>query len=308
MDDTARFTPLADFAATWAHREPGATVDYAYSQPPALTAVLEELQLTDRLEDLLDTVVEWQRAEWLQDGVYVGPRVMGDTYREVLAAARTLHIAVPPTVASGSGYGSQGVFGTDNRAFLHLSSYFVTAARPDEVRFLVGRFAGHIHAQDVTWLTLYALTVDQAGLRGVARKALGAAADLLLTPVSVAGRLALSKWRRSADITADRAGMLCGGSLESGQRCLLRLMLGTSKAKVDVDAYLEQLEQVHIGGSPGRWAELLSSHPFIHRRMRAMELFARSRVWVDHGGEPLPGALLSKAELDEQTSVLLRVN
>ena len=50
------------------------------------------------VEDIVDTVVALQRAEWLQDGVYVGPRTNHDAYRDVLHGARTLSVSVPPAI------------------------------------------------------------------------------------------------------------------------------------------------------------------------------------------------------------------
>ncbi|MEZ4238524.1 MAG: hypothetical protein R3F59_20695 [Myxococcota bacterium] len=51
--------------------------------------MLDAVGMRDRLEDVLDTVVALQRAEWLHDGVYAGPGAMTGVYRDVLHAARS---------------------------------------------------------------------------------------------------------------------------------------------------------------------------------------------------------------------------
>jgi hypothetical protein len=306
------YPSLADFAETWSARAADAPVPWAHPAGAPL-AVLEALGLRPQLEDVLDTVVALQRADWLQDGVYVSPRAMGPTFRDLLEDARTLQITVPPAVVSGCPLKAQGVFGTDPRAFLHLSSFFLQGASSGERRFLAGRFCGHIAARQVTWTTCYALLVDQGGLRQVARHALGPALEILLAPMSLGARMALSHWHRAAEVTADRAGLLCASAPDGGEagieaagRALLRISLGV-RPEVSTEDYLEQLEGVHADASPGRWTELLATQPFLHKRLRALELFARSTPWVEAGREPVGGAMLSSADLDRQTHQLLAV-
>lgn len=299
---TVPYVSLADFAATftehtdelprWVH--PGARVPLP----------LEPVGLRYRLEDILDTIVALQRAEWLHDGVYVGPQAMSAVYRDVLDCARQLRIAVPPAIIAGCGLKRQGAYGTDTRAFLYLSSFFFTdAASEAERRFMAGRLCGHIAAHQVTANTLYALVVDHGGIRSVARRAVGPVLEVFLAPLSLGVRLALSRWHRAAEISADRAGLLCAGSLEGAGRALLRLSLGV-KPRIDAETYLDQLKQNR--GAPGKWAELLSDEPWIHKRMRALELFARSAMWAELTGNEVDDPL-SDEELERRTQALLGV-
>ncbi len=278
------YVSLAHFASTFdAHRDevPGWVHPDSASPLP-----LNQLGVRGRIEDILDTVIALQRADWLQDGVYAGPRSMSDVYRDVLTCARQLHIAVPPAILAGCGMRSQGCFGTDGRAFLYLSTFFFKPASEGERRFLAGRLCGHIAAQQVTANTLYALLVDHNGLRQVARRGVGPVLDVVLAPLSLGVRLSLSRWHRAAEITADRAGMVCAGGLEPAGHALLRLTLGTG-THIDPAVYLEQLKANGGAASPGRWTELLASEPWTHKRLRALELFSRSEVWAEVSGEPV---------------------
>lgn len=298
----APYVSLADFAATfesgagelppWVHADAGGR------------SILDQLALRHRVEDVLDTVVALQRAEWVQDGVYAGPHALPDTYRVVLDAAKELRIAVPPAILAGCGLRAQGCFGTDDRAFLYLSTYFFEPASEGERRFLAGHLCGHIAARHVTASTLYALLVDHNGIRSLARKGLGPVLEVVLAPLSVGVRLALSRWHRASTISADRAGLLVCRDLDAAGRALLRLHLGT-KPGVSVAEYLEQLK-THKA-SPGRWAELLSDQPFTHKRLEALELFARSEVWARHTGTEVPDAIPA-ADLARRTTELLGVS
>ena len=306
MTDSPPYPTLAEFASTWAERDETA-VPYAHrSHGASPIASLDALGVRERMEDVLDTVIALQRASWLEDGVFVGPRAEASVYRDVLEAARRLQIAVPPAILSKCSGEGQGAFGTDSRAFLHLSSFFFKPAAPAQRRFIAGRLCGHVHARQVTWSTLYALLVDQGGLRKVARQGVGPALELVLAPLSVGIRLALSRWHRTAEITADRAGLLCVDDLDAAGTALLRIALGGRPDLTPKD-YLEQLRAVRSQGSPGRWTEVLASRPWLHKRLRALELFARSDLFVELGGTPLDGPRLSLDELHRQTDTLLQV-
>ena len=97
LSTEAPYISLADFAQSFDARTAEAP-DWLF--PPAAPPLPpDRLGLRFRLEDVLDTVVALQRAEWLQDGIFVGPRAMPDVHRDVLHCARVLGVAVPPAIA-----------------------------------------------------------------------------------------------------------------------------------------------------------------------------------------------------------------
>ncbi len=293
------YVSLADFAEGFATRDdslpawvpPGAHAPLSLDQPAVRT----------RVEDVLDTVVALQRADWLQDGVFTGPASMPEVYDAVLHAARTLGVAVPPAVVAGCAMSSQGIFGTDDRAFLHLSTYYFGPASEGERRFLAGRLCGFAAARLVTANTLYALLVDHGGLRQVARKGVGPVLEVVLAPLSLGVRLALSRWHRYAEAAADRAGLLCCDDLDTAGRALLRLALGGDRG-ITPDAYLAQLDALRSDDSPGRFAQLLADRPWTHKRIKALQAFHRSEVFRDAGGTAPDGVELLDAESLEATS------
>jgi len=277
--------------------------------PPGATAPLslDTPAVRRRVEDVLDTVVALQRADWLQDGVFTGPSSMPEVYDAVLHAARTLDVAVPPAVIAGCAMSSQGVFGTDDRAFLYLSTYFMGPADPAERRFLAGRLCGFAAAQLVTANTLYALLVDHGGLRQVARKGVGPVLEVVLAPLSLGVRLALSRWHRHAEVAADRAGLLCCDDLDAAGRALLRQTLGGARG-VAPEAYMAQLDALRSDQSPGRFAQLVADRPWTHKRLKALEVFHRSEVFAAAGGTTPEGSPRYDAdELERRTTQLLGV-
>lgn len=299
----APYPSLADFAQTWSSREPGETAPFAVGDgmlPPMPQPVL------DRLEEVLDTVVALQRAEWLEEGVYVGPRAMPEVYRAVLRASRRLEVALPPAIVARVAMTAQGTYGTDSRAFLLLSSFFVKPATDEEIRFMVGRQIGHLAAGQVTGRSIYALIVDDQGVRKLAKKAVGPTLEVLLAPLSMGVRVALSRWHRLAELTADRAGLLVVDDLDAARNALLRSALGTTP-NVSAEDYVHQNRTSQDGG-PAHWAELISDRPWLHKRLSALEVWSRSERFADLGGTPPEGAsLLDDEALDRETRALLGV-
>lgn len=270
--------------------------------PPALPGG----PLADRLTEILDTVVALQRAEHLVDGAYAGPQSAAEAYRDLLHCTSTLGIALPPTIVSACGAASQGAFGTDERPNILLSSLFLAGATPTERRFAIGRACGQVHAGHVTWGTLYALLVDHDGLRRVARRHVGPTLEIVLAPLSLGARLGLSRWHRAAEVSADRAGLLCCGDLQGAGLALLRMTLGTT-LDLDPAEFLAQRRTVGTHEAPGRWTEVLSARPWLHKRLAALDLFARSECYARLSGQTDREALLSDQDLAQRTAELLAI-
>ncbi|MFT6376320.1 MAG: hypothetical protein ACJARS_002977 [bacterium] len=75
---------------------------------------------------------------------------------------------------------------------------------------------------------------------------------------------------------------------------------------VEPDAYLAQLD-AHSDGSPGKWAELLASSPWTHKRIRALKLFSSSEAYARAQGRQPDASLLSDVDLDAAVDALLEI-
>jgi Zn-dependent protease with chaperone function len=123
--------------------------------------------------------------------------------------------------------------------------------------------------------------------------------------VEIPAMYALAGWLRRAEITCDRAGLLCGKDLDASNRAFAKLALGSVKlySELDVDVFIDQYEEGQQG--VGRYAELNESHPFLPKRMKALKVFAQSRLYQKHAGKGDAG--LTMEEVDQKVHEIIKI-
>lgn len=223
--------------------------------------------------------------------IKVTPRQFPTIYRIARECAETLDVPVPQVYVANSPVLNAYTFGTDEEAFIVVHSALVDHYDYDELKFVLGHETGHIQNKHVVYNTILIL---------MSRTAV-AMLRWILPPVEVA----LNAWYRRAEITCDRAGLLCVGDLEPGTRALLKLACGSQKLydELDVDAYLEQLEEGRDG--VGRFTELFASHPYLTKRIQALRCFAKSDLYRESVGLGPGGAALE--DVDRETSEIIQI-
>jgi Zn-dependent protease with chaperone function len=186
-------------------------------------------------------------------------------------------------------------FGTSEEAAIVLGSALPDHLSEAEMVSMLGHECGRIQNSHTVYLTtLYFLA--NAGLRVVRWAAHPAI-------------LALRSWARRAEITSDRASLLCSRDLTVSKTALVKLALRSHKLYTDVnmDEYLRQLDEA--GEGPGRVNEYFETHPQLPTRVKALGLFAETTFYKSvvggPGGAAAPG--LTKEECDAKVAELLSV-
>ena len=162
------------------------------------------------------------------------------------------------------------------RVFVLLASSLLEAFAPDELAYVVGHELGH-HVYGHHEVPAQVLLRDARGLPP----------ELVLKAFA---------WQRHAEISADRAGLLCCGALGGAARSLFKLSSGlrTAPGPENIEAFLDQAgelttetEEMRAGLDRMRTGDWLSTHPFSPLRLLAARVFAQSEA-MQEGGTPLP--------------------
>lgn len=231
------------------------------------------------------------RNQLLGTTIRVGPRQFPSLHRIAEQCAHTLGVPTPVVYVTNSPVVNAYTFGTDDEAFIVIHSALVDHFDEDELRFVIGHETGHIQNKHVIYGTILILM----------KQTTVALMAYLAPPVEIA----LQSWYRRAEITCDRAGLLCTGKLEPAVRSFLKLACGSKKlyAELNVEAYLEQLQDGRQG--LGRFSELFASHPYIPKRIEALRAFGESAMFRERAGLG-PGGL-SIPEVDARTSEIIQI-
>ena len=265
---------------------------YAYSSDRATRQAFEALRPVKYA--VSSAVRMWKsvgRNELLGSAVKVGPSQFPRLHGLLSRCADTLGVVTPTLYVTNNPVTNATTFGTNDDSIIIVHSALVDYFTDDELLSVLGHEVGHIHNEHVVYLTaLYYL-------KGIA--------TTLVRWAAAPAMLALSGWSRRAELTADRAGMLCCGSFDVSARALAKLALGSRKlfADLNLDAFMDQYEQGQTG--VGRFAELAADHPWLPKRLRALRVFSESELFRASTGAGAGG--LSMADVDAQSHDLIKV-
>ena len=176
---------------------------------------------------------------------------------------------------------------------------------PDELHFVIGHECGHIHNQHCIYNSLRQL-LSNVALTEIARTIPGM--YLLQALLAQGVGLFLNSWFRCAEITADRAGLICIGNLDTSRHALAKLETGGGEVlkNVNLDALIRQLDTSQ--STPVRLYEGSMNHPIVGKRLEALRIFRQCEVlytWLPEMRGDQPG--LSKEAVDLQCEQIAAV-
>lgn len=285
--------------------------DYAFSLDLTVRRQLEGLGPLRAVASALNAgTVPIQRALHEVRGVAVSPRQLPQIHAMGVACAERLGIGVPQIFIIQDPTLNGFTFATnDVDQIIVLTSGLVGALEPVELQFVIGHECGHIHNRHVVYNTLWELLTNVLARRIFlgAMAFLGPAAwvaQLLAAAFTISTLYIFGRWHRCAEITCDRAGLLCVRDLKVATDAFVKLAVGSKElfAELDQDAYFTQLEDSRR--DYGRMGELHRSHPDITRRIEALRAFAESALY--RGATGRDGGT-DRAELERRTEAIVKV-
>ena len=282
---------------------------YAYSGDIKVRSALDRVRpVTLAVEAAVRLWQSVEKTRMLGTAVKVTNRQFPRIAKLAERCADTLRIPLPTLYVSPNiGALNAHTFGTADDPYIVINAALIDHFSEVELLDVIGHECGHIQNNHVVYMTtLHFLThAANAFLRWSVRPAV----------------LALNAWARRAEVTCDRAGLICTRDLDASIGCLVKLALGSHKlySDVNLDEYLAQLDEAQKG--VGRFDELTRRHPYLPKRVAALRLFAQTTYFKALTGSARPDANgangvngvnaapagTSKQECDAQVAELLSV-
>ena len=283
--------------------------NYAYAMDYELRKKLDAIP---GLYKLGKTLMEGQLATLRQQenmsSLKVGPNQFPDIYEMGCDCARILGIGVPNIYLKNDQTTNAWAYAFDDvEPLIVVTSGLYERVTPGELRTVIGHECGHIHNQHSVYQTIHDTLVINGAVHGglVAGLSMGA-----LNLLTAGVRTALNAWSRAAEVTADRAGMICSENIEDNYSTEAKLMYGAAFGEHEINyaAIREQLEQ--LDSNIGRYHEIFSSHPSGARRIAADMEFAECETLYQWRPElKKPGITMrSKKETDDRCRKIIDLN
>ncbi|WP_232663330.1 M48 family metallopeptidase [Pseudonocardia sp. TRM90224] len=162
-----------------------------------------------------------------------------------------------------------------DRPFIVLTTGLVESLDDEGLRFVIGHEVGHVLSEHAVLRTLlYRLIRLQAAVTGIPIGSLGLRAVIA----------ALMEWFRKAELTCDRAGLLCSQDPAAALRVAIFMAGGPCGNGLDIPTFLEQAKEYEeVDDIRDSILKLLSveemSHPFAVVRAAQLQRWAASEEY-----------------------------
>jgi hypothetical protein len=263
---------------------------------------VEELTRTYRLEDYLDTFEENRRQmdrgireRLIKHGIRLSERISPRIYRLFGEICSRFGVEAKAEVfclpaAEVNAFATIDIRQDQAYSLIGVTSSALERLDDGEIRFILGHELGHILFGNNRLDGLISTNKDNP--------------DLTVLPAM--GESLFLRWRKKAEISSDRAGLLAAGDFRTSATALLKATFGLSEKNLnlDVEALVGQVDE--IKGHPELMAEAFASHPLLPIRLKALELFSRSDK-ARRSGVAVTGVVLSDPELEDAIDDLVRL-
>lgn len=208
-------------------------------------------------------------------------RIHETQYPEVFAvvkrAAASLGVPVPLVFVRDDAFVPAVALGLGEPYSLVLSSHWIEDFQEDELAFVIGRELGHIAAGHTRITSLLSVNGNENAIVA----------------------LIFGAWLRKIELTCDRAGLLCCGSLDGATRAVVIATFRHFGRRVDHRVFAEQHKELETDGML-RMGEWIGAMPYATRRIEAMRQFIESPRCREleprfRLGEAYPAALVPAA-------------
>ncbi|MCP4649627.1 MAG: M48 family metalloprotease [PVC group bacterium] len=239
--------------------------EYALSSDLTIRELSSKIPL---LKEAANLVIKYwtfplHRAELIGNAVKVSSSQIPRIHKIAEFCANRLNMQVPELFLKYDPTFNAHTYGTDKNHFILLHSSLVDAFNDRELAFIIGHEMGHIKSQHVLCNTiLYFLTEGAAFLLQIITEPLCAP---------------LMAWSRSAEFTADRAGLMAAMDIEGSLRALAKLLVGSDALlkQLNLKELIEQTKQKNFYSNINI---AFKSHPYLTDRINELINYAGTKA------------------------------
>lgn len=252
--------------------------NYAYKPDYDLR---KKLDSTPGLFNIAKNITATYSSRYLQQenmgSLAVGPHQFPEVYQIGCDCAKKLGIGVPNIYIQPSEVVNAYAYATDDgEPFIVVTSLLLKRMSLGELKAVIGHECGHIQNYHSTYTILCSLLFE-GGLIGGAVLTPGLLAPLY--GILTSGiQLSLKMWSRAAEVTADRAALICCDNLEDAYSVNKKFLYGAVEVEdkiatnLELKSLREQMEMTM--NNPTRFYELNATHPLPIKRIFAELEFA----------------------------------
>jgi len=276
----------------------GGIPDYAYGMDYMLRQKIKAIPgVFPLFKAITNQYVPFIKQQTNLSSLKVGPNQFSDVYEMLVDCARKLGIGIPSLYIEDNpaSINAFAVAVEDDAPIIVITSALLERFTPGELKTVIGHECGHIHNAHGIYniavnVILQSLSFGFPGLQQI------------LQYVSYPIRLALQSWSRAAEVTCDRAGIICADDSMDLITTMSKFLYGAalSRNDINIDSILKQYDSLR--STPVRFLELTMDHPVPVRRIFAAKEFLNSSVLYQWRPEwKTPGMdLINKQELDSR--------
>ncbi len=253
---------------------PGLRIEeFRHPRDQAATAALQKIPGIDKvLTKLLEIGLE--RVYYVDNvasNLRVTPTMYGRLHRSLVWACKILDVPEPELYVTQDPVANAFTFG-HTKPFITVTSGLVELLTDEELFFVIGHEVGHIKAGHVLYGMMARSIAVVVNMLGQMTLGLGSLLGSGLV-------LALYEWYRCAELTADRAALLCVQDLAPAQDVFMKLAGGGGRlaAELDRDEFQRQIrayQDVDRSQLDRAYKILLTigrTHPFAMQRAHELD-------------------------------------
>lgn len=215
----------------------------------------------------------WMYAYNMATSVRCGPKQFPKLYSIMQECCGILDMSEPELYVSSNPFPNAHAGGVE-RPYITVRSSMIDSLNDEQLFHLVGHELGHIKSGHLLYHSIAAMLIPL--LEALGRRTLGVSDAL-----GIALMLAFLEWSRQAELSADRAGLLCSQDFQTSAMTNLLLCSGATRMNddVSVEAFLDQsraYQEMNTVDSVGKLLVFFfygaqSTHPMPVHRTKELE-------------------------------------